>query len=74
MKLVGAGLDGGIDDGAVAAPEFRAISVGLDLEFFQRFHRRLNHIVGLIQQIRQIGIVVHSIQQEIVLQGARAIS
>ena len=62
VKLVGAGLDRGVDDGAVAPAKFGAVGVGLDLEFFNRFHRRLDDVVRFVQQVRQVGIVVHAIQ------------
>ena len=73
MELVGAGLDGGVDDSAIAAAKLSAVGVSLNLEFLQRLYGRLNDVIGLVQQIREIGIVVHAVQQKIVLQGARAI-
>ena len=73
MKPIGARLDRRVDDGAIAAAEFCAVGVGLDLELLQRLHRGLNDIVGLVQQIGKFGIVVHSIQQEIILQGPRPV-
>ncbi len=73
MKLIGARFYGGIDDRAVAAAELRTVGVGLNFELFQSFHRRLNHVVGFIQQIGKVGIVVHTIKQKVVLKRAGAI-
>ena len=68
MKLIGARFYGGIDDRAVAAAELRTVGVGLNFELFQSFHGRLNHVVGFIEQIGEIGIVINTIEQKIVLE------
>ncbi len=73
MDLVGAGLDDGVHDRAVAAAEFGAVGVGFDLEFGDGVHRRLDHIRGAVKHVAQIRIVVDAVEQEIVLQRARAV-
>src|SRR5207245_7910071 len=62
----------GINDGAITAAEFGAVRIGLNLEFLQRLNRGLNDIVCFVQQVGEIGVIVHSVEQKIVLQRARA--
>ena len=62
VPFIRARFYGGIDNGAVAAPEFRAIRVGLHFEFLECVERRLNHVVGFVQQVGKIGIVVDPIK------------
>ncbi len=73
MELVGARLDDGVDDGAVAPAEFRAVGVGLDFEFLQSFNRGLDDEVGFVEQVGEVGIVVDAVEQEVVLQRTRAV-
>src|SRR5579859_2641370 len=73
VKLIGAGLDDGIHDGAVAASEFGAVRIRFHLEFGDGIYRRLHHIGGAVEHVAQIGVVVNAVEQEIVLQGARAV-
>ena len=49
MEIIRAGLDHGVDDGAIAAAELRTIRVGLYLEFLERIDGRLNHEVRFVQ-------------------------
>jgi hypothetical protein len=68
MKLVRPRFDNGIHDGPVATSEFRAVGVGLYLEFLQSLHWRLNYEVRFVEQVGQVRIIVHAIQQKIILQ------
>ena len=73
MDLVGPRLDHGVHDGSVAAAEFCAVGVSFDLEFSNRVDRRLHDICGAVEHVAQVGIVVDAIEQEVILQRARAI-
>ena len=73
VPFISARFYGGVDNGAVAAPEFRAIRVGLHFEFLECVERRLNHVVRFVQQVGKVGIVVNPVEQKIVLQGTRAV-
>src|SRR5208282_3805027 len=66
VKLVRARLDDRIHYRPIAAPELRAVGVGLNFEFRQRIHRRLNHISAAVQHIAQVRIVVDAIELKIV--------
>src|ERR1700733_4318582 len=67
VKLVRSGLDDRDDDRSIAAPKLGAIRVRLDLEFLQRFDWRLNYEIRFVEKVRQVRIIVHTVQQEIVL-------
>ena len=73
MKLVRPGLNHRIHDRAIASSKLSAIGVGLDFEFGDRIHRRLDHVRGFIEQVTEVRVVVHSVEQEIVLQRAGSI-
>ena len=73
VDLVGAGLDDGIHDGAVAAAEFGAVGIGLDFEFGDGIHRRLDDISGAVEDVAQIRIVVDAVEQKVILQRAGAV-
>ena len=73
MDLIGARLDDRVHDGAVTASEFGAVGIGLDLELGDGVHRGLNHIGRPVEHVAQIRIVVDTVEQEIILQSARAI-
>ena len=73
MDLVGAGFDDGVHDGAVATAEFGAVGIGLDLEFGDGIHRRLDHIGGAVENVAQIRIVVDAVEQEVILQRPSAV-
>ena len=73
MDLVGAGLDDGVHDGAVAAAEFGAVGVGLNLKLGDGVHRRLDHVSGAVEDVAQVRIVVDAVEQEVVLQRAGAV-
>ena len=73
VKLIGAGFDDGVHDGAVAAAEFGAVGIRLHLEFRDRIHRRLHHVCGTVEHVAKVGVIVNAIEQEVVLQGTRAV-
>jgi hypothetical protein len=51
VDLVGARLDDGVHDGAVAAAEFGAVGIGLHLKLGDGVHGRLNHVSGAVQHV-----------------------
>ena len=70
MQLIGARLNDGIHDGAIAATELSAVCVGLHLKLCNCIYGRLNHVRGFVEQVAEIGIVVNAVEQKIVLQRA----
>ena len=70
---VGAGFDHGVQNRAIASAEFRAVVVGLNLEFLDGVNGRLNHVRRFIQHVAQIRIIIDSVQQKIILQRTRAV-
>ena len=66
VKLIGAALQGGVDDRPAGASELGAEIVGLDLEFRHGIGRDLRHLVGEALVAGAVGVVVDSIQDEIV--------
>ncbi len=70
---VGAGLDRGVDDRAGAAPVLGRIRVRLNLEFLQRFDRRLHELDVLAAKRIRVGDVVDAVEQEDVVEGAVAV-
>src|SRR5208337_1017152 len=73
VKLIGAGLNDGVHDGAVAASEFGAVGIRLHLELGDGIHRGLHHIGGAVEHVAKVGVVVNAIEQEVVLQGTCAV-
>src|SRR5262249_33867378 len=73
VELIGAGLDAGVENGAISPSELRAVGIGLHLEFLQSIHGRLNNVTGVVQQIRQIRVIVDAIQQDVVRIGTPTI-
>src|ERR1700686_1393980 len=73
VDLVGPGFDGGVHDGAVAAAEFGAVGIGLDLKLGDGVHGRLHHVGGAVENIAQVRIVVDAVEQEVILQSAGAV-
>ena len=62
-----------IYDSTRRSSKLRGVRVRLYAKLLQRIHRRDDHIVCLVQQIRQVGVVVDSIEQEVVLQRPRTV-
>ena len=67
MKLIGAGLDRGIENRGSRAAVFCAEVRGLDLEFLNSVDRRKNDKVRAVEEINRVGIVINAIQHVIVL-------
>jgi len=66
-ELLGAGLDAGIHNCASGVSEFGAVVAGLQTEFSQRVRRRSHHEAGAVQEVHEVGIVVHAVKNEVVL-------
>src|SRR5262249_34603490 len=66
VKLIGPGAVRCVDHGAGAASEFRAISVGLDLELLDGVRRDLDDLARKALIAGAIRIVVDAIQQEVI--------
>jgi len=67
VKLIRARLDGGIEDGAIPPAELGAIATGLDFEFLDGIHRRLDDIAGAVLQVGDIRVVVNTVYQIVIL-------
>jgi len=73
MQFVGARLDHRVDDRAGTPSELGGISVGLNLELLEGVHGRLQDL-GVVPPVGgRVGVVVHAIQHERVLEGAVAV-
>ena len=73
MEAVRSRLDDGVENRAISTSKFRAVRVGLNFEFLNRIDGRLNHIRLAGENVSEIRIIVHAIEQIIVLQRPRAI-
>src|SRR5580693_8529387 len=73
MELVGAGFDGGIEDGGAGAAKLRAEVGGLYFKFFDRVDRRKHDIVGAVEEIYGVRVVVDAIEEVVVLRRAKSI-
>src|SRR5262249_8695007 len=72
VKAIGARFEGEVHDAAGGSPEFRGIRVGLHLKFADRVNRGFDHL-GLIRvEGSVVGVVVKSVQQVVVVNGALA--
>src|SRR5271154_4298944 len=69
MNLVGTGLYAGAQYSARRVPELRAKVTGLDTELRQCVWGRPNDVAGAIEEVDEIGIVVNSVQDEVILCG-----
>ena len=74
VETVGAGLDGGVENGSAGAAEFGAEVGGLNLEFLNGVDRRKNDEVGAVQEVDGVGVVVDAVEQVVVLGGARPLA
>src|SRR6202034_13876 len=68
VKSVSPRLNGGVDDRAAAAPEFRRVVAGLNLEFLDGIHVGLQDVARVI-----VGVVVDAVEHEVVQISARAV-
>ena len=73
MKFVGAGLDGGVENGGAGAAKLGAEVRGLDLEFFNSVDRRKNDEVRAVEEVNGVRVVINAVQQVIVLRSAKPI-
>ncbi len=73
MEFVAARFQRGVYHRSVSPAQLRRVGVRLHLELFESVHRRHHHVVGLVQQIRQIGIIVDAVEQEVVLERSGAV-
>src|ERR1700730_18318391 len=69
MEAVCTGLDRGVDHTTGAAAVLHIVVPGLQLEFRERIHRRLHRLGALILKVSRIGIVISSIQNEVIFGG-----
>src|SRR5258708_25001514 len=72
--MVGSALGGYADGGSRATPVLRRVWVSGDLELFDRVHRWTNHLGSQLLHVFGDGVVVHAIQDEVVLQRAYAMN
>ena len=73
MQAVGAGFDGGVEDGACGAAQLGAELAGLHLDLRDGVHRRQDDVVGAVEEVDGVGVVVDTVQQVVILRGAQAI-
>ena len=73
MDVVGSGLDAGVDDGAGGMAELRGIVAGLELELGQGIGRRVDDVAGAVGEVHHVGVVVHAVEDEVILFGALAV-
>ena len=71
--LVGARLDAGAEHGAGGVAELGAVVGGVDLELRQRVRWRLDVVAGAVHEVVDVHVVVHAVQDEVVLGGALAV-
>ena len=74
MELVGAALGGHDDRCARTASVFRRIRVGNDLELLDRVHRLVHYLRAQLLDVFRDGVIVHAIEDEIVLERADAMN
>ena len=73
MKLVGAGAHDGVHDRAAHAAILRRVVAGDDFELQNRIRRGLGHLIRKTLIAGGIGIVVHAVQQEVVVSAPHAV-
>src|ERR1700687_538625 len=73
MELVGAGFDGGIEDGGTGAAELGAKVGGLNLKFLNRLEGRKHDVIGAVQKVYGVGVVVDAIEQIVILRRPKTI-
>src|ERR1700682_1534135 len=73
MELVGAGLNGGMENGGAGAAEFSTEIRGLHLEFLNSINRRKDDEVRTIEEVHGVGIVVDTVEQVVILRRAKAV-
>ena len=73
VQLVGARAHGDVDGGTAAAAVFSAVVVGDDLELGDGIRGGLRHLVRETLVAGAVGVVVHAVQQVVVVGAAEAV-
>ncbi len=73
VQLIGAALDGGVDDCASGAPVLGAVVIGLHLELCQGIGIRLDHLVGKALIAGAIRVVIDTVEQKVIQLAALAV-
>ena len=73
MEAVGARLGRDADRRARRPAVFGRVRAGDDLELLNRVHRRPRHLRRQLLDVLRDAVVVHAVEQEVVLQRARAV-
>ena len=66
-------LDAGIDHSAGGVAKLSGVVAGLHLEFWQSIRRRLRNEASAVVEVHYVGVVVHAIENEVVLFSALSI-
>ncbi len=73
VELVGAAVDGDVDDGAGGAAELGGVVVGLHAELVDGVRRGRDGLVGEALVRGAVGVVVHTVEKEVVELRALAV-
>ena len=73
MDVVGAGLNAGVHHSAGRMPEFCAEIARLQVKLGQRVGRGALDISGSIQEVDEVSIVIHTVQNEVILRSSLAV-
>src|SRR5207249_9649857 len=73
VEMVGAGLNGGIQNGSGGPSELGAKAIGLNLEFLDGVDRRADHKMRAVEEVDQLNVIVNAVKQVVVLCGPQAI-
>src|SRR5579884_142508 len=69
VNLVRTALDAGVDDSTRRVPEFGTVRTGLHFELSQGVRWRPHDKAGTVQEVHYVVVVVHAVQNEVVLLG-----
>ena len=73
MNAVGAGLDGGIQNGARGTTELGAEIRSLDFEFLDRIQWGKNDVICPVQKVDSVRVVINAVEQVVVLRRRQTI-
>ena len=73
VEMVGAGLNGGIQNGSGGPSELGAKAIGLNLEFLDGVDRRADHKMRAVEEVDELNVIVNAVKQVVVLCGPQAI-
>ncbi len=73
MEIIGPALDRSVDRCAGPSSQLRTVVAALYFELLQRVRRRPHRIGRAVQEILHVGVVVHAVQNEVVLRDAATI-